>query len=111
LFGRGFNPISNKELGLNQYRFSIAMENGVYPLMYSEKITDCFATGTIPIYYGTSMIYDVFNKEGIIMLDQFNINELSVDLYESKKDAIQENYEISIDMSVAEDYIYLNYIK
>lgn len=111
LFGRGFNPISNKELGLNQYRFSIAMENGVYPLMYSEKITDCFATGTIPIYYGTSMIYDVFNKEGIIMLDEFNINELSVDLYESKKDAIQENYEISIDMSVAEDYIYLNYIK
>lgn len=111
LFGRGFNPIETKDEGLRDYYFSIAMENGTYPLMYSEKLTDCFATGTIPIYYGTSMVYDVFNKEGIIMLEQFDINELSIDLYESKKDAIQENYEISIDMSVAEDYIYLNYIK
>lgn len=111
LFGRGFNPIPNKEVGLIPYRFSIAMENGVYPLMYSEKITDCFVTGTIPIYYGTTMINDVFNTEGIIMLDSFDINQLSVDLYESKKDAIKENYQISIDMSVAEDYIYINYIK
>lgn len=111
LFGRGFNPIPKKEIGLNPYMFSIAMENGTYPLMYSEKITDCFATGTIPIYYGTSEIGDVFNKDGIIMLDDFNINDLSADLYFSKMDAINENYEISINSPVAEDYIYENFIK
>jgi hypothetical protein len=112
LFGRGFNVITNKEEGLNDYFFSIAMENGTYPLMYSEKITDCFACGTIPIYYGTNMIGDVFNADGIITLDDsFNINELTPELYYSKIDAVNENYRIATSMLVAEDYIYQNYIK
>ena len=111
LFGRGFNPIINKEDGLNPYYFSIAMENGTYPLMYSEKITDCFATGTIPIYYGTSDISNIFNPDGIIMLDNFNIDMLSPELYYSKIEAIKDNYQISINMPVAEDYIYLHYFK
>jgi hypothetical protein len=58
LFGRGYNEIKNKEIGLKDYHFSITMENHTYPLAYSE-ISDCFATGTIPIYYGTDMIGDV----------------------------------------------------
>jgi hypothetical protein len=112
LFGRGFNHIDNKEEGLKDYFFSIAMENGTYPLMYSEKITDCFACGTIPIYYGTSMIGDVFNTDGIIILDEsFNINDLTPDLYYSKTDAIKENYHIATSMPIAEDYIYKNFIK
>ena len=112
LYGIEFNRILNKEEGLNDYYFSIVMENGTYPLMYSEKITDCFASGTIPIYYGTSMIGDVFNINGIIILDEsFNINDLTPDLYYSKMDAIKENYHIATSMPVAEDYIYENFIK
>jgi len=111
LFGRGFNPIDNKEIGLNPYYFSIAMENGTYPLMYSEKITDCFATGTIPIYYGTPNIGEVFNTDGIIILDEnFKISDLTPELYYSKMDAIKDNYNRSINMPVAEDYIYEKYI-
>jgi hypothetical protein len=112
LFGRGFNEISKKEIGLNDYCFSITMENGTYPMMYTEKISDCFATGTIPIYYGTKLIGDVFNINGIIMLDEtFDIDTLSLELYHSKMDAIKENYEITINMPTVEDYIYENYIK
>ena len=48
-FGRGYKAITTKEEGLNDYCFSIAMENHTYLNSYSEKITDCFATGTIPI--------------------------------------------------------------
>jgi len=112
LFGRGFNPISEKEIGLKPYYFSIAMENGTYPLMYSEKITDCFSTGTIPIYYGTDLIGDVFNTDGIIMLDDnFNIDDLTPELYHSKMDAVKDNYVRVITMPVAEDYFYEKYIK
>jgi len=111
LFGRGYNEIPTKDFGLKDYYFSIAMENHTYPIAYSEKITDCFATGTIPIYYGTPRINEVFNSDGIIMLDEFNIDELSPELYFSKMDAIKDNYNIAIDMPVAEDYIYLNFIK
>jgi hypothetical protein len=35
------------------------MENHTYPIAYSEKITDCFATGTKSIYYGSEHIGDV----------------------------------------------------
>lgn len=111
LFGRGYNEIPNKEIGLKDYHFSIAMENHTYSLAYSEKISDCFAMGTIPIYYGTPDIREVFNPDGIIMLEDFNIDELSPELYYSKMDAIKENYKIVIEMPTAEDYIYENYIK
>jgi hypothetical protein len=111
LFGRGYKEIQNKEIGLNDYNFSITMENHTYPIAYSEKITDCFATGTIPIYYGCDL-KTVFNTDGIIMFnDDFDIKSLSNDLYQSKMDAIIENFEIVINMPIAEDYIYENFIK
>ena len=38
---------SGKMLALKDYRFSIAMENDNYDTIFCEKLTDCFATGTI----------------------------------------------------------------
>ena len=112
LYGRGYNEINNKEIGLIDYHFSIAMENHTYDLAYSEKLTDCFATGTIPIYYGSKLISEICNVDGVIMLDNdFNIDKLTPELYNSKIDAIYENYNIAINMPVAEDYIYEKYIK
>ena len=111
-YGRGYREIANKIDGLKDYCFSIAMENGTYPNMVSEKITDCFASGTIPIYYGTNMIGDVFNSDGIITLDDsFSIDDLTPELYNSKMAAIIENYDIATKMPVAEDYIYKNFIE
>ena len=47
------------------------MENSIAELYYTEKIIDCFLTGTVPIYWGTKRITDGFNKDGIIMLDDY----------------------------------------
>jgi hypothetical protein len=110
-YGRGFRNINIKEDGLKDYRFSITMENGTYPLMYSEKLTDCFATGTIPIYYGCD-VSEVFDTNGIIMLtDDFDPNTLTEELYFSKIESIKKNYEITMNLPIAEDYIYEKYIK
>ena len=111
-FGRGYRELVNKLDGLKDYCFSIAMENGTYPNMVSEKITDCFMAGTIPIFYGIANIGDFFNKDGIIILDEnFKIENLSFDLYNSKIESIKENFKIAKEMLVSEDYLYLNYIK
>jgi len=111
-FGIGHNPIKNKEEGLNDYYFSIAMENDNYPNIFCEKITDCFATGTIPIFWGTPTIGEFFNENGIIMLtDNFKAEDLSTDLYHSKMEYIKENFERAINLPTAEDYIYENHIK
>jgi len=111
-FGRGHRPIENKEDGLKDYCFSIVMENATYPNMFTEKITDCFMTGTIPIYYGISNIGDYFDTNGIINLDDnFKIEDLSIELYESKIKSIEKNLQLAIDLLVSEDYIYKNFIE
>lgn len=111
-YGRGFRGLVNKVDGLKDYCFSITIENATYSNMFTEKITDCFMTGTIPIYYGISNIGEFFNEEGIITLnDDFKIEDLTFDLYKNKIDAIIDNFERAKHLLTAEDYIYLNYIK
>jgi len=111
VFGRGYNPIVKKEIALNDYCFSIVIENLNYSNGYSEKISDCFATGTIPIYFGSPDIGEVFNSDGIITYtDEFKLSDLSFDLYYSKINSIKDNYQRIIDFPIAEDYIFENYI-
>jgi hypothetical protein len=111
-YGRGYNEIINKEDGLKDYCFSFVIENATYSNMFTEKITDCFMTGTIPVYYGMKNIGDFFNDDGIIILDDdFNINDLNFELYLSKIDSVKDNLKRSLDLLVAEDYIYLKFLK
>jgi hypothetical protein len=113
LYGSGRPSfIEKKEDGLKDYYFSIAMENDNYPDIFCEKITDCFAMGTIPIFWGAPTIGEFFNPNGIITLtNDFRVEDISPDLYYSKMEYIKENYERAINMLSAEDYIYLKYIK
>ena len=111
-YGRGFNEISCKDDGLRAYMFSVGIENAVYDTYFTEKLTDCFACGTIPIFYGCKGVTEYFNEDGIIFLDDdFDLSMLTKDLYYSKMDVIKDNFERSINFPVAEDYLYLNYFK
>ena len=119
LYGWGLThelPLKEKSRGLREYMFSFACENANYPTYFTEKLTDCFACGTIPVYYGTAGVAQYFDADGIIFLDQNspweNIpwDKLTPEYYESKKDVIQQNFEIAQCMRVAEDYMYGNYL-
>lgn len=107
MYGRGFNEIALKEDGLCDYMFSIAIENGQYETYFTEKLLDCFATGTIPVYLGAPDIGNYFNKDGIIDLtDEFDVSD---EIYYSKIDAIKDNLERAKKMEVLEDFIWQNY--
>ena len=109
LYGRGFNEIENKEEGLCDYMFSVAIENGQYETYFTEKILDCFATGTIPVYLGAPDIGKHFNPDGIINLsEEFDVSE---EIYHSKMDAIKDNLERAKKMEVLEDFIWENYLQ
>jgi hypothetical protein len=112
LYGRGFRPVVKKEEALKDYMFSVTIENDSYPTYWSEKILDCFACGTIPIYHGSPDIGNYFNTDGIITLtDDFDVSQLTEELYNSKMEAIKDNYNKVLQYNVIEDIIYEKYLK
>jgi hypothetical protein len=112
VFGNGYFPIKSKNEGLNDFMFSFAIENITAAGYFTEKVTDCFATGTVPIYWGDETINDYFLEDGIVRLnDDFDLSSLTEDFYHSKKEIIKENFVRSINLPLPEDYIYLNYFK
>jgi hypothetical protein len=96
--GSGSGPSGDwwrsKEEALSDYMFSVVFENVKIDKYYTEKITDCFALGVIPVYWGTDKISDDFNSEGIIQWNEsFKLSSLTPELYESKMQAVQDNME------------------
>src|SRR5690606_35886534 len=66
-YGKGANNhIEYKLTGLKDYMYSIVIENEILDDYFTEKIIDCFMTGTVPIYYGTKNIGKYFDINGII---------------------------------------------
>lgn len=100
LYGEGYKYIKNKEEGLNDYCFSFAIENCIAPGYTTEKILDCFLTGTVPIYYGNPSIGKTFDVRGIIFLDStFDINNLSFEKYQSMMPYIKHNYNKALELN------------
>ena len=106
-FGILSSPWEHKEITTSPYMFSLVIENDSYETYYTEKLTDCFAAGTIPIYWGSPDISKHFNPDGIIRFtENFNISDLTKDLYFSKIDAITENHKIVQQMKMADDVLF-----
>lgn len=110
------NRIAKKAEGLDRYRYSIVVENDVTDLYFTEKIMDCFASMTIPVYIGARRIGDYFNADGIIIIEPKDYNNIESVLkrctkedYESRIEAIKDNFERVKKFRCIEDYIYTNY--
>lgn len=118
LFGQETRK-ETKFLSLRDYAFSIAIENlshEVDDYYFTEKIVDCFTTGTVPIYYGCPNIGKFFDTRGILIFrndeELSNIlDNLSMDLYYSMMEYIQYNYEVSMKMNLTNDLAYEYYYK
>jgi len=97
LYGKGYNEIEKKDIGLVDYRFSISIENDDSECYFSEKLIDCFLTSTIPIYWGSKCVSNIFNNDGIIWLNDINnLNDYDENYYKSKENAIKENYFLAL---------------
>ena len=101
----------SKEEALAPYMFSIVFENVKIDKYYTEKITDCFSLGVIPIYWGTDKIEEDFNIKGIIRWEEnFDFSTLTKELYESKMEYIKENLE-KVKLLKSSDDLLFNQIK
>jgi hypothetical protein len=99
---------------LESHAFNIAIENYEDDYYFTEKLLNCFATGTIPIYFGARQISDFFNPAGIIAfrtLKELRTILKNIDMveYERRKEAIQDNFVRVQKFLTIEDFIYQNY--
>lgn len=69
LFGRGISPIDSKWEVMKTSKYAIAYENFKNDYNWTEKISDCFLSYTMPLYFGCNRIEDYFPKEAIIQID------------------------------------------
>ena len=100
LCGSGTGVFMDKKSdGLNDFMFSITIENSKSRGYFTEKILDCFSTQTIPIYWGDSHVWEYFDAEGAILFNSVEelpeiIAGLSVEKYNSLLSAAKRNWEI-----------------
>tara|TARA_X000001382_G_scaffold99076_2_gene73516 strand:- start:3647 stop:4513 length:867 start_codon:yes stop_codon:yes gene_type:complete len=95
------NPLPNGEKEALFYSaFHVCIENQSVKHYFTEKLIDSFLTYTIPIYWGCPNIGDYFNLDGMIIIDSIEelipkINELTLDYYNERMGAIEENRKIA----------------
>lgn len=102
---------------LRDYRYSIIIENDISDYFFTEKITNCFAAQTIPIYLGARKIDQYFDGDGIIAVtekDLANIEDVLKECtrnnYESRLSAVRRNFEKVREYVNMQDYLYEHYL-
>lgn len=112
LWGAGAGkPFDTKEEALSPYRFSIVIENTQNPYYFSEKLLDCMALGTIPLYYGATDIGSFFNEKGILTFTDLEslegvLKSLSPELYAELLPYAEENQKLVRKYDTQEDWIF-----
>jgi hypothetical protein len=98
-YGTGCSkPIDFKIEALKNHMFSIVIENSIESDYFTEKILDCFLSGTIPIYVGSKTTSKYFDENGIIYFEGDEdlltiLDNLNTELYMSKMNSVKKNFE------------------
>jgi hypothetical protein len=112
-YGNGFKRVAKKEEGLRDYYFSIVLENSQPEYYFSEKLQDCMACRTVPIYWGSD-ISPFFDMSGIITFSSMDeleniYNSLTPELYNSMKNSIENNFRKIKHYRIPEDWLFEHY--
>lgn len=101
---------------LTEYRYSFAIENNIEPLWITERICNCFAAMTVPIYLGSPDVVKYFNPDGIIVIEKQDLNYIddiviccNEEDYIRRIPAILDNFERVKQYYCMEDWLYMNY--
>lgn len=109
-YGVEYTPLEHKIDALRDYRFHLVIENVRADYWFTEKLIDCFMTGTVPIYWGCPSIAKFFNPQGTIVfteLEQIDHIFPYTDsaAYRMMLPAIRDNFERAKGYCLSEDYI------
>lgn len=114
------SPPVDMEIPFEHYRYSIVVENGIEPFYFTEKIMNCFAAQTIPIYLGATEIGRFFNTDGIIQIGLKDCDHIenilkrcTVEEYERRLPAVKDNFNRAMRATTQTrfDDLYVKYIR
>lgn len=109
-----YNKVTGNLLrAFRDYRYSVVVENMQHDRYFTEKIINCFVTGTIPIYWGARKIGDFFDERGILVIEptansiEGALAQATKELYKKCQPYIKENFEraqnyLSLDRKIKE---------
>lgn len=118
-YGRfdGGDYVKSVDETLDRYRFSFIIENDISDYYFSERLTSCLASQTIPIYVGARKVSEFFNTDGMILLEKPDLElakealkKCNRQTYEEKLPAVLENYERVQEYRNMQDYLYEHYL-
>jgi len=109
-YGPFYAPLEHKIDALKDYQYHLCIENVKSPLYFSEKLIDCFVTGTIPIYWGCENLSSYgFDLNGILLVNNIEDIKNTIDSLESiqiDQKAIENNYYKAFEYRYPEDRIF-----
>jgi hypothetical protein len=116
LFGRGYKAIDNKIQGLRDYMFQVVIENQKFNSYFTEKLIDCFVTGTVPIYWGFEKAPQFFNPKGMLFIESASdfkniLNVLSPEFYQEMLPHIVENFNRAKEYLSLEKWLWNSFIQ
>jgi len=93
------------------YAFTIVTETCRVDNLFTEWLLDCFAVGTIPIFWGCPNVGDYFDARGILSFETADecaaiVEGLSFDLYDSLLPYAAGNMLLAGQYACAEDWMY-----
>lgn len=100
-----------------KYPFSVVIENHIDDLWITEKICNCFACNTIPIYYGARLIGNYFDSDGIIICNSIDEVRTAVDFilkhaedeYNLRFNSVKLNRKLVENYTNFDDWFFENY--
>jgi hypothetical protein len=112
-FGPQYKALEHKEDALIDFMFSIVVENSICDDYFTEKLIDCFATGTIPIYWGTK-VEPYFDAGGVLAFSNIDelgdiLSQLSPELYYNLTYHINNNFSKHFQYRVPENWMFEQY--
>jgi len=108
LWGSGYRSFSTKVDALGPYMYTVAVQNGRYDTYFTEILTDPFLLRTIPIYWGSSRVKEIFDERGFYTFEsnqelQEILEQISLSDYRAKLPYIEKNYQTAISISNSDD--------
>ena len=73
-FGKDFRPVDIKAKGLDQFRYTVALENHIGQHHWTEKLSDAFLGLCLPFYAGCPNAADYFPEDSFVPIDMRDVS-------------------------------------